>query len=142
MAGSIVDLWTARDFAYPDLATGQVQWVTYPVTRLLAFREAWLLVRVHHVDIDGPGTLHVVTHPVARSPGGRLFVNTDTSASVEVTDGSSGRLLRVGVPLTIMGADVQVTVLAQKSAGAPSTIEARLSASFFGRRSRAPAAVR
>jgi hypothetical protein len=137
MAGTIISLWTARDFDFSSLGVGNdVTFDVGPVTGVLPFRDALFLLRVHDVTITGSAKLDFSVHSTAPSqddPAG-TFVATQAALSLSVAGSSSGDLLRGLIPASILGAHIRVRGTALQSIGSTETIQARISAALVGRR--------
>lgn len=137
MAGTIISLWTARDFDFSTLGMGGgVTFDVGPVTGVLPFRDALFLLRVHDVTITGAATLDFSVHSAAPSPDdpAGTFVATQAALSLSVAGSSSGDLLRGLIPTSTVGAHIQVRGTASQSANSTETIQARISAALVGRR--------
>jgi len=137
MAGTIISLWTARDFDFSTLGVGDgVTFDVGPVTGVLPFRDALFLLRVHDVTITGSATLDFSVHCAAPSrddPAG-TFVADQAALSLSVAGSSGGELLRGLVPASSFGAHIQVRGTASQPVGSTETIHARISATLVGRR--------
>ncbi len=137
MAGTIISLWTARDFDFSTLEEGgDVTFDVGPVTDVLPFRDALFLLRVHDVTITGSAVLDFSVHSAAPSrddPAG-TFVVDQAALSLSVAGSSGGALLRGLLPTSTCGAHIQVRGTASQPVGSTETIRARISATLVGHR--------
>jgi hypothetical protein len=137
MAGTLITLWTARDFDFSDLGDGdEALFDACSVTDMLSYRDALFLLRIHSVTITGSAVLDFSVHPAGPSPddpAGR-YVDLGTSVGLSVAGTASGELVRGLVPLSVFGAYVQVRGKAAQPMGSTETIQARVSAALVGRR--------
>ncbi len=136
MAGTIITLWSARDFDFSALGLNSATtFDVCPLTPVLPFRDAMFVLRVHTINVTGTATFKFSAHPAAPSidePAG-TFVD-QSIASLTVSGSSSGDVLRGLIPQSAFGTHIQVRGTATQAKSSSETIQARVSAVLVGRR--------
>lgn len=130
MAGTVIPLWTARDFDYSSIGIGSTEEHTLvKALDLSPYRDARLLVRVHTINVTA-GTLVVRayrTSPTPEHPSADFLDAASPLATASIQSAAVGDLVRQSLSAS-HGAFVRFTIRATQPGETQETIEARLSA--------------